>query len=265
MDRFLTFEGEQPIFLDDFNFMQDAVKDTIRNVVQTMMHSNEATCILSGCELAYNDNGTTSWTDGIVMLEGEILPIKAGTVNVNANNDEPLYFNIIESYAPNGERTFKNGTRHNCYQLRTATISGDSNGGYYIFEIPRLEDYVREEKHLIYSKWESNTKIEAHLLHKFGEGWHLCITLNQKVSPSANIDDIIPDTDVTKLVERGLNTGVTYAIQYYMKGGGVMEMRPITISVNYKEDNRAYLKAFYSDTQSFPVGQAQLYCRLMDN
>ena len=217
MDRFLTFEGEQPIFLDDFNFMQDAVKDTIRNVVQTMMHSNEATCILSGCELAYNDNGTTSWTDGIVMLEGEILPIKAGTVNVNANNDEPLYFNIIESYAPNGERTFKNGTRHNCYQLRTATISGDSNGGYYIFEIPRLEDYV------------------------------------------------IPDTDVTKLVERGLNTGVTYAIQYYMKGGGVMEMRPITISVNYKEDNRAYLKAFYSDTQSFPVGQAQLYCRLMDN
>lgn len=37
MDRFLIFEGRQPIWLDDFNFMQDAVESDIKKLVDSLL------------------------------------------------------------------------------------------------------------------------------------------------------------------------------------------------------------------------------------
>ena len=54
MDRFLTFEGRQPIWLDDFNFMQDAVESDIKKLVDSLLealdYDGSSAVILSGCK-----------------------------------------------------------------------------------------------------------------------------------------------------------------------------------------------------------------------
>lgn len=269
MDRFLTFEGEQPIFLDDFNFMQDAMKETIKKVVQTIIRDDRCdNCILYGCEITDEEktpgHHVVSWTDGIVMLEGEVFPVKSDSIEIVTESFDELYlyFHIIETNDLNGDRTFKDGEKHNCYQRRHVTINGDSSNGYFVYEVTKIEDYVREELQQIYYIRDDTKMVEANLLHPFGGGWYLSVNLERKLASSSRVNTIIPDTDVSKFMKKGLRTGTTYGIlKYYQEDTGVIITLNVTISIMYK-DNHLYLNVKYVGTQGLPVGKAQLYCRL---
>lgn len=264
MDKFLTFDGEQPIWLDDFNFMYDSVKDAITQVVHAITRSDEPTCILYGCELTYEGN-TMSWTDGIVMLSGEILPVKAGTINNGGNQDLPLYFNVVETYEPEGERLFKNGERHNCYQKRHVTISDDDND-YYIYEISRLEDLLHEEEHLLYSNNETGDPTygtRVIMLHPFGGGYYLNGIF--KVVPVMGIKrkNIIPKTDITNVINEGIESGTTLGTMTYVNAAGTTaSVYPIIIKFTI-EENRFYMQADFAQEISLSMGEGQFYCRII--
>ena len=121
MNRLLTFAGQQPLYLGDIDFMQDAVLEAMKNLVVALTGNAEGNAILSGVEISYSA-GTLSWTAGIVSVAGEILPIAAG--DMAGSESSELYVKIVSELS--GDRTFKDGQSHKCWEKRSATLSTGS-------------------------------------------------------------------------------------------------------------------------------------------
>ena len=134
-----------PIWLDDFNFIDKSVRDTFTRLVRSLTDGATGDVILSGCVFTSKSN-MVSWTSGVLALNGEILPIDAGSMSgVSIRN---LYFTIADSYDSGGSRTFKNGTPHNCWNIRKATVT-TTPGEHEVFNVKRLEYYLKQDR--IYS------------------------------------------------------------------------------------------------------------------
>ena len=118
MDKFLTFPGQQPIYLGDIDFMQTAVGNALKNLLISYTGDADGSAILVGVEITTED-GDVSWTAGVVAIEGEILPIEAGSITGGASGT--LYFDIVNTLS--GSRTMKDGTVRQCWQTRAATIT----------------------------------------------------------------------------------------------------------------------------------------------
>jgi hypothetical protein len=131
MDKFLTYAGKQPVYLGDIDFMQSAFSGAFLNLLKAYTGLATPTAILFGCEITYANNAI-SWTDGVVCLAGEILPIAAGIVGGEAG---PGYFDIVSTSG--GTRTFGDGDSHDCWEERAATITKTSTG-YPIANIRRI-------------------------------------------------------------------------------------------------------------------------------
>ena len=111
MNKLLTFPGQMPIYLGDLDFMNQIVRDTFLQLLKGLTGQDNPNCILYGAEAT-----GTEVTAGIVVLNGEIIPSKG--VAMNDYMTSFYGFNIESSYS--GNRTFKNGVNHNCYETRIA-------------------------------------------------------------------------------------------------------------------------------------------------
>ena len=134
MNKLLTFSGAQPIYLGDIDFLQDASAQMETCLARALMGdgSNTLNAILQGVEFSYG-SGLISWTAGVVVLNGEILPIAAGSIS-GAQGDL-IYFHV--SSVLSGNRIFKDGESHQCWDTRTATISKTAQGGIPVSSTPR--------------------------------------------------------------------------------------------------------------------------------
>lgn len=146
MNKLLTFSGAQPIYLGDIDFLQDASAQMETCLARALMGdgSNTLNAILQGVEFSYG-SGLISWTAGVVVLNGEILPIAAGSIS-GAQGDL-IYFHV--SSVLSGNRIFKDGESHQCWDTRTATISKTAQGGIPVSSTPR---YTRDD----YYKWNGD-------------------------------------------------------------------------------------------------------------
>ena len=131
MNKFLTYAGKQPVYLGDIDFMQSAFSGAFLNLLKAYTGLATPTAIIFGCEITYANNAI-SWTDGVVCLAGEILPIAAGIVGGEAG---PGYFDIVSTSG--GTRTFGDGVSHDCWEERAATITKTSTD-YPIANIRRI-------------------------------------------------------------------------------------------------------------------------------
>ena len=136
MDKYLTFAGTQPVFLGDIDFMQDAVKQAVLLLIRSIANDSGATpnVILQGLGFSNPDAEHISWTDGVVALNGEILPIASATIS--GQPTDALYFHVVSTTS--GSRTFKDGQTHDCFETRVATIDTDSEDGIAVASVPRL-------------------------------------------------------------------------------------------------------------------------------
>ena len=139
MNRLLTFAGQQPVYLGDIDFMQDASKNVFTYLARALMASASDTlnAILQGVNITIDTSGgvvTFSWTAGIVVINGEILPVAAGSVT--GASSSILYFHV--SSVKSGARTFKDGVSRSCWDTRSATISTTSTDGIQVDTVPRL-------------------------------------------------------------------------------------------------------------------------------
>lgn len=130
MNKFLTFPGKQPVYLGDIDFMQTACGQAFANLLKNITGRSDANGILHGCVISYANN-IANWTDGVVSLGGEILPIEAGY----ANALDGLYFDIVSSSS--GTRTFGDGESHDCWETRSAVIT-DTVTDYPLASVPRI-------------------------------------------------------------------------------------------------------------------------------
>lgn len=143
MNKLLTYQGAQPVYLGDIDFMQDAAVAGFKMLAKTLMDdgSDNLNAILQGVEISKLSSSQTHVSSGIVVINGELLPVSEATISVNWNS--PLYLHVESVLS--SERTFKNGQTHKCHDTRSAVVNGISTGGIAISGLPRysaLKDAV---------------------------------------------------------------------------------------------------------------------------
>lgn len=105
MNKYLTFPGLQPVYLGDIDFLQESVRSAFLMLLKGLTGQEKPNCILQRA---------TSEADGIICLEGEIMPYKAYTGSLLGN----YTYEVMSTY--DGTRVFKDGVTHDCYEIRYA-------------------------------------------------------------------------------------------------------------------------------------------------
>lgn len=166
MNKFLTFPGLQPIYLGDIDFLQESVRDAFVLLLKGLTGHDSPRCILKEATLQ---------SDGAICFDGEILPLKYGSVT-----NQSVY--KIES-AFSGQRVFKNQDSHACYETRYVIVSeGTADSPYNVAKFPTLQSLISnksvasEEHEFTYESenFKSNVKIT-----KIGRCYYLTGTFEQ--------------------------------------------------------------------------------------
>lgn len=144
MDRFLTFEGRQPIWLDDFNFMQDAVESDIKKLVDSLLealdYDGTSAVILSGCKTSSEYTATSTYTEGVIYSNGKLLKVKQSTVSNRNLPGSYLTFTVNKEYDTAGDRTMiDSGEEKSCYEKPVAALTRTNSGPHLV----RLMNLIR--------------------------------------------------------------------------------------------------------------------------
>lgn len=169
MNRLLTYAGQQPIYLGDIDFLQDSAGSMLTCLARALMNqgSDSLNAILQGVVLSQLTQSEIRWTAGVVVIDGELLPIPAGTVRGTLGTT-PLYFHVEEEQT--GTRTFKDGEEHACWATRTATITAESSGGVAVSDVTRLHV---ESDDATYEGTPSSANITSASLFKKNGFWYI--------------------------------------------------------------------------------------------
>lgn len=162
MDKFLTFPGQQPIYLGDIDFMQTAVGNALKNLLISYTGNADGSAILAGVELSV-DGADISWTEGIVAIEGDILPVAAGTITGGASST--LYFNVVATLS--GSRTMKDGTVRQCWQTKSAVVTTEATD-YPVLDFGRAG---LAQKAMVYNSDGNQTSSNYAYLANCGGAW----------------------------------------------------------------------------------------------
>lgn len=166
MNKLLTYAGTMPVYLGDIDFMQDAAGSAINQLVRALMDSGDGSlnAILQGVEISRPDTHVFAWTAGVVVINGEILPIEAGSVSTLSLGN--LYFHVNSTLS--GDRTFKDGQTHQCHDTRSAVINTTSSGGIAVSSVPRLHEEVVVDDHVYAAASVSGAIGPSKLIRKSG-------------------------------------------------------------------------------------------------
>lgn len=147
MNKLLTYQGAQPVYLGDIDFMQNAASAGFLMLAKAIsgLGSDTMNAILQGVVITRVSSSQTHVSAGVVVLNGELLPVEEATINVSWR--APLYFHIDSVLS--SERTFKDGQSHKCHDTRSAFINGVSTDGIALESVPRtsilLDNHVYEK------------------------------------------------------------------------------------------------------------------------
>ena len=121
MNKFLTKNGGMPIWLEDLDFMQDSCREALSQIVSGLTGIENPTCIVYGCD--ESDSGVS---DGIVCLNGEIMPLEESSIDVRRQ-----YARVVRRTILSGDRVTKNGSKVQCHEYSYAMLveaeDGDDN------------------------------------------------------------------------------------------------------------------------------------------
>lgn len=133
MNKFLTFAGTQPVYLGDIDFMQNSVLAAFSQLAKALMDSDDDSlnAILQGVEITHLSESQVSYSNGVVVLNGEILPVEGAVIA--ATYAQELYLHVDSVLS--GNRTFKDGNSHQCYATRRAVLNTESSGGVALSSI----------------------------------------------------------------------------------------------------------------------------------
>lgn len=112
MNKLLFSEGGQPLYLDDLNYLQNSLADSIKGLASPF-----GDVVLSGCVISSADN-KTSWTTGYLVILGEIYKVEAGSINKSA--PPALYWKVVRTNEQ--LETFEDNSENYIYQTGKATL-----------------------------------------------------------------------------------------------------------------------------------------------
>lgn len=257
MDKFLTHQGQQPIWLGDFDFFDKAVRDTFANLVK-FIAGNERVVFLTdpGIELFSPGDGLSGlkWNDTAVLLDGEILPMPAGQTSVSVVAQSKVFITVSRTYDDAGTRTMKSGDKVDCYEIRKASfvLDTESKEGYYeitsasVMTLDKIRsDYIRavspgEEDVAVLENYSDDT-IRADLrIYKNRESYYIAcefVVKEQSTGILLTCEDIeVKAADLEKLVPHGISNISTHFPIVTTDGSYDYELYPARLDLHDYDD-----------------------------
>lgn len=189
MNRLLSFTGQQPIYLGDFDFLQNATKSMLTCLARALMDQGSDTlnAIIQGANIMYSVEGSDILiTPGVVVINGEIFPFAGGTVT--GNSSTPLYFHVVEDTS--GERVFKDGVTHKCWATRYAIVNTTSTDGVNARTIQRLHD-TEVSDDVVYNGASQSANIATGKLIRKNGFWFIDVVFNISEGSYSNLGSVL--------------------------------------------------------------------------
>lgn len=134
MNKFLTFQGKQPLYLGDIDFASDAVRTAFAQLLAGLTGSSTPNAILYGV-IAAARSSVVTFSAGVVSIAGEILPVEANA-GIAGSLADTFYLRIKSTYS--GTRTFEGGASHDCWETRTVEVTKDETD-YPLADFMRIQ------------------------------------------------------------------------------------------------------------------------------
>lgn len=195
MNKLLTFPGLQPIYLGDFDFLQQSVNDAFLQLLKGLTGQDNPRCILKAA---------TPEKDGAICFDGEILPLKYFSGAVSG----ALVYKIESSYS--GERTFKDGKTEKCYESRYVVgANGSPSDPDRASAFPMIQDLLtRATKITQYGSFSSLPGADLCILQYYLSLVGNCITISGKFS-------ITRDCTISSLTEEKMTINFPVGDWYF--------------------------------------------------
>lgn len=151
MNNYLIYEGNQPVYLDDLQFINQATLDALTGIVEGIQQINSPV-ILYGCDItsvpASSGQTTYSNTAGYVSVLGEVYPVKAGSVTTSTGAN--LYWEIVTE--KDGLRRLGNGTEQYVYEKKYIRLA--STGSILVVKDNTLYKYIKNSLTKQNTEWD---------------------------------------------------------------------------------------------------------------
>lgn len=183
MNKLLGVEGGQPFYADDLLFMQQNAMDAMKGVVSSV-GMGQVNVILSGCKITVGSvvsgRHEVKWTSGFLAMDGEVYPVKAGTVNVQQGYSDLYWVVKREAYEV---RDFENGTQNKVYESGEAVVSASYVVGETYVEVRKMYDFKgsfdkyvtkRTSKDIVHSVSSPDKISVSCVLHEDNSGFAIC-------------------------------------------------------------------------------------------
>ena len=225
MNKFLTYQGQQPLYLGDIDFASEAVRDAFAQLLKGLTGDDNANAILRGVHAAARTSHVT-FSAGVVSIGGEILPVEANA-GISGSISDTFYLRIKSTYG--GSRTFMDGNSHDCWETRTVEVTKDETA-YPLASFRRLQGGFGSQK------WHYNPPGFDFWLVKTGLVWLVSLKRNPMTQsdeyffevsvPGIQSDDlsVFPTSEATVLTTAYIDTGTgittdVLAVKYYRDSG----------------------------------------------
>lgn len=230
MNKFLTFQGQQPLYLGDIDFASAAVRSAFAQLLVGLIGSDSANAIIRGVDLAARFS-TVAWTAGVVAIDGEILPVDAGSASGSLS--DTWYLRIKSTYG--GARAFVGGETHDCWETRTVELTRD------------VTDYPLASFRRLYGGfgsrvWRYSDGSTEFRLVKTGLVW--LVTLRRP--PLTQLDSVFCEIDVPEIPSEDLQAfpsiETLVPTMAYIDGNDGISGEPLAVYYNRTQDGKLHIR-----------------------
>ena len=145
MNNLKIYTGGFRLRNDDFDFLEDTIKDVIKGIVSAFAKKYNGNLILSGCELTLvnTQNGIAEYevSEGYLLYNYEVIycPLQQG---IFAQSGAPMEFIIDTQYASTGTRIYANNVVHESHEVRRIVVQSSTQIGLDVDSIKNISDSI---------------------------------------------------------------------------------------------------------------------------
>lgn len=142
MDRLTIPNGGMELHGDDFNWLQNGVKDAFKGVLHYFAQAHNGNIILSGLADTYPGSGMVL-SEGYVLLDYEVCYFPGATFGSLPGIGQAVRLSLDVTYDPTGLEVFADSVSKNTYERRRAKAQiVIDTGGLFTIGSPRLQDII---------------------------------------------------------------------------------------------------------------------------
>lgn len=192
--------------------------------------------ILSGIDLTYPTANEITWTAGWLFMDGELLQVEAGTIDLGVNADLNSKFSIVQTYESIGSLTYEDLTVVDTQIVRKATIVLGSGSGdpRRPSQVNRLKNFRNYSPLTLTSGYTSHVRTPVYGRTVLGDVYLLGGVSNTSFNTSSHaVIGVLPaahrDGEIRRFICAGFIGGTSTPVQVEVDGT-TGEIKPIGLT-----------------------------------